>query len=342
MGFVTVNALIAVGILTLHSVESSTPELNHIYFHGNGTQNVVYRTFNRRNVKFFMYNRARPNGFRLYQEEQSLRRSGYDSSNPTKVLIHGYMGSYRSNSIQMPKNAYMAAGNYNVVAVDWSAYNFPYAVAVNSARDVGNTVGDMVMFMSRTSGTDPSDVHVVGHSLGAHIAGYSGKSINSRSTRGKGKKGKGSRSKNRLGRITGLDPAAPAFAQNPPSQRLSSDDADYVDVIHTSIRLLGMARAIGNADFYPAGGKFQPRCPNNFMEQATGYCDHGESVTYFSWSIRNRHLFPATPCNSAREAVERRCSGESNTYMGEEAVRGSPGVYYVDVNHIRKGSHKKT
>lgn len=65
---------------------------------------------------------------------------------------------------------------------------------------------------------------MIGHSLGAHTAGYAGHAIEG------------------LGRITGLDPAEPYFQGMPPFVRLDPTDADLVDVIHTdgsSIFLLG-------------------------------------------------------------------------------------------------------
>lgn len=67
-------------------------------------------------------------------------------------------------------------------------------------------------------------MHIIGHSLGAHTAGYAGERIEG------------------LGRITGLDPAEPYFQGMPPHTRLDTTDAKLVDVIHTdgtSIFLLG-------------------------------------------------------------------------------------------------------
>jgi hypothetical protein len=65
---------------------------------------------------------------------------------------------------------------------------------------------------------------MIGHSLGAHTAGYAGERIAG------------------LGRITGLDPAEPYFQGMPSFVRLDPTDAKLVDVIHTdgkSIFLLG-------------------------------------------------------------------------------------------------------
>lgn len=70
------------------------------------------------------------------------------------------------------------------------------------------------------------DVHLIGHSLGAHTAGYAGEKL-----------------EGAIGRITGLDPAEPYFQGMPSHLRLDYTDAQLVDVIHTdgkSILFLGM------------------------------------------------------------------------------------------------------
>lgn len=68
----------------------------------------------------------------------------------------------------------------------------------------------------------PKSIHLIGHSLGAHIAGFAGKKIKRQT-------------ETRVHRISGLDPAGPYFNKFRfiPEERLSKNDADIVDVIHT-------------------------------------------------------------------------------------------------------------
>lgn len=64
------------------------------------------------------------------------------------------------------------------------------------------------------------------------------------------------------GRITALDPAGITFEQNvASSEKLSKDDALFVDAIHTDGYKFGMLYPIGHIDFYPNSGVApQPGC----------------------------------------------------------------------------------
>lgn len=63
----------------------------------------------------------------------------------------------------------------------------------------------------------------------------------------------------------GLDPAGPYINFDQTSGRLSADDAELVDVIHTNAGYLGEQPAVGDIDFYPNGGRNQPGCAFDFM-----------------------------------------------------------------------------
>lgn len=91
----------------------------------------------------------------------------------------------------------------------------------------------------------------VGHSLGAQLIGFLSRAVML-----------GSNNSMKLRRITGLDPANPAFFF--PSffyQPLTHMDAEFVDIIHTDANVYGQPYSTGTADFWPNGGSNQPGCP---------------------------------------------------------------------------------
>lgn len=95
------------------------------------------------------------------------------------------------------------------------------------------------------------DFHLIGHSLGCHLAGYAGSFTKS----------------GQVGRITGLDPAIIGFEWSGPESRLDASDAVFVDIIHTAAGSLGFRNPLGHADFYPNGGFIQPGCGTNLIDQ---------------------------------------------------------------------------
>lgn len=83
-------------------------------------------------------------------------------------------------------------------------------------------------------GLDPKSIHLIGHSLGSHIAGFTGKQFMELTAR-------------KVGRISGLDPAGPCFSLVAPELRLQAGDAHFVDVIHTDGGVFGLTDQIGKS-----------------------------------------------------------------------------------------------
>lgn len=105
---------------------------------------------------------------------------------------------------------------------------------------------------------DLKKLHLVGHSLGAHLAGFAGKKLQELT----GKK---------AGRITGIDPAGPYFVSDSitPSDRLSNEDAEIVIIIHTDYTLFGYKNPLGTFDIYANGGDGkQPFCIKEYENRA--------------------------------------------------------------------------
>ena len=68
--------------------------------------------------------------------------------------------------------------DYNVIGIDWSdgAREF-YPKAVANTRVTGAVTAELVRTLMEKFGLKPSTTHIIGHSLGAHTAGYVGRRI---------------------------------------------------------------------------------------------------------------------------------------------------------------------
>ncbi|XP_063241619.1 putative endothelial lipase [Bacillus rossius redtenbacheri] len=177
----------------------------------------------------------------------------FDPGVPTKVIVHGYTGDVDYNVTAAIRDAYLAQGGCNVLAVDWGELsNFPcYASAVLHTWVAGRCLAETLLALRRsTPGFQLAAVHAVGFSLGAHVAAFA--SNGARDALGRP-----------FGRVTGLDPALPFFATLKNTWKLDKSDADFVDVIHTNVGVFGKIEPTGHADFYVNGGSLQPACANH-------------------------------------------------------------------------------
>jgi pimeloyl-ACP methyl ester carboxylesterase len=198
------------------------------------------------NTKFTLYTRSdRTVGKRITYDYFG----DYSSAKPTKFIVHGFCDLALKTWVLDMKFALLHSEDMNVITVDWSGGNCPfYTQATANTRVVGAEIAKLINTMISTAGAKAADFHIIGHSLGAHISGYAGERVNG------------------LGRISGLDPAGPYFEYLPANATLDASDAVFVDAMHTDgtanlLLGLGLMEREGHVDFYPNGGKDQPKCP---------------------------------------------------------------------------------
>jgi hypothetical protein len=261
-------------------------------------------------TQFILYNK-KTSGL---GEVISATRAGasFNASAPIKFITHGFIQNGFHKWILEMKDAILSAEDVNVIVVDWSKGNgLPYMQATANTQVVGAEIAKLVNTFVNTLGVKARDVHLIGHSLGAHISGYAGSKIVG------------------LGRITGLDPAGPYFEFTEPAVRLDPTDALFVEAIHTdgaaTLQIgLGLMQKVGHVDYYPNGGKNQPNCPDVpgkilgaifnglFLNMAgiedTTACSHSAAITYFTESIRDKSCkFTAFPCTSKADFDAGKC-----------------------------------
>ncbi|XP_050950891.1 lipoprotein lipase isoform X1 [Labeo rohita] len=247
---------------------------------------------NKANVKFSLRNPSQPDDDVCYivrGKPETLNICDFKNTSKTFLVIHGWTvsGLFESWVEKLVAALYNREKDANVIVVDWldTAQNH-YVVAAQNTKTVGQEVGLFIDWLEESTNVPLEKLHLIGYSLGAHVAGFAG-----------------SHATNKVGRITGLDPAGPDFEGAHAHGRLSPDDAHFVDVLHTFTRgslglSIGIEQPVGHVDIYPNGGSFQPGCNlRGALEKIASYgilalnnairCEHERSVHLFIDSLLN-------------------------------------------------------
>ncbi|CAL1268600.1 unnamed protein product, partial [Larinioides sclopetarius] len=236
----------------------------------------------------------------------------------------------------------------NVLLLDDSTTLLPprilYQQSVADTRLIGVQLANVITFLKEKLGVDLKKVHVIGHSLGAHTAGYAGELV-----RG-------------IGRITGLDPAGPYFRNVPRNVQLDSTDALFVDVIHSNpspniLLGLGTTEDGGHIDFWPNGG-IQLGCGLTLLRvlfneafptslQTSFNCRHQRSFEFFVYSFNQRGcLFVGVECASWSDFTQGKCNcGADGTKCALMGIFSTPKPppkrrYYLKVAFERPYCHQ--
>uniref|UniRef100_A0A8C6NAR3 Triacylglycerol lipase n=1 Tax=Melopsittacus undulatus TaxID=13146 RepID=A0A8C6NAR3_MELUD len=242
-------------------------------------------------TRFLLFTRENPDSYQRISADSSIGFSNFKTSRLTRFIVHGFIDKGEENWLLDMCKRLLTVEDVNCISVDWKkGSRCMYTQASNNVRVVGAEIAYFVNTLKDTYGYSPANVHIIGHSLGAHVAGEAGK-------RRPG-----------IGRITGLDPAQPYFQGTPIEVRLDKTDAEFVDVIHTDTAPtvpylgFGMSPAIGHLDFYPNGGVEMPGYlawkhlfagTRDFMA-----CNHLRSYKYYSDSIIYPDGFLGYSCDS--------------------------------------------
>ncbi|XP_026284863.1 phospholipase A1 member A-like isoform X2 [Frankliniella occidentalis] len=253
-----------------------------------------------------------PEQILLRDASSSLQQSTYDPKKKTKIITHGYSSNARPKSgSDLVKNAYLQAADVNVILVDWSAVDshiYPLTVA-RSVPMAGAEIAELIKALVQQRGAREDDMHIIGHSLGAQIAGVAGSIA-------LGPAGKGW--------ITGLDPAGPLFEGKDPSQRLDETDAGFVEAIHTDGGYLGVVQPVGHVDYYVDGGMHRhPDCGRDVL----GLCSHCFAFELLAHAIANNNSIVGVKCDGLPQSD---CGGNERIALGISPNTKSRGSFLVE------------
>lgn len=265
-------------------------------------------------VKFNVFTRNNSDeGIRIYSNDPTtVHNSTFDASRKTFFCIHGYVSNTEKGSgCDEIKNALLEVGEHNVILVDWSQFDNILSYPVNvlvKVPTVGQLVGETIKVLLK-QGAVENDVHLIGHSLGAHVAAFAG-----------------SLALNGKGVITGLDPAGPMYGGET-GRGLSANDAGFVEAIHTDGGKLGIGEPVAHLDVYFNGGLSpQPGCRRDPL----GVCSHCFAFDVYVNALRKPNDLVATRCDSQSDLLRGACDGNPQTRLGLNVDQRSRGKYFIE------------
>ncbi|XP_068154425.1 phospholipase A1 [Drosophila tropicalis] len=260
-------------------------------------------------MHFYLFKREFPECGREmdFTNEKKWSQSGYNASLPTRIMIHGWMSQSRGSFNRDLKDAYLKRGDYNVIVTDWStnSANINYFSVVKLIESFGAQLVQFTRELNRQFQANYDDMYLIGHSLGAQIAGAAGKRLHPE----------------QYNTIFALDPAGPKFRHRSTEFRIDATDAKYVESIHTSGNF-GFLRPTGSATFYPNYGLYQRSC------YYLG-CSHIRSYQMFAESINSIRGFWGTPCTRNGNKWQCDQSQRQSIQMGGEPSNRKNGIFYV-------------
>lgn len=261
---------------------------------------------------------------------KTLHSTSFSPYRNTYVITHGFLSSALYNWVISLKDALLGHEDCNVLAVSWESGSSRLSYYYVQARvpEVGLEVARVLQLLRDAAGLRLELLHLVGHSLGAHVSGFAAKHFN------------GS-----VARITGLDPAGMGFNDADPEDRLDKSDAQFVDVIHThacttliqTYTCYGTTSSIGHVDIWVNGGEEQPACGeggdgHRVLEDGSP-CSHSLSYVYYTESIdhpaSSKHYL-ARSCRTKEHFLNGSCTCAARPqYMGFNVNKRTEGDFYV-------------
>ncbi|XP_067639519.1 vitellogenin-3-like isoform X2 [Eurosta solidaginis] len=238
----------------------------------------------------------------------------FDRNKSVVIYASGFMSTItNSSSIDELSKVYNCRDDVNFVAVD--AANFVdtlYTWSALNTDEIGKNIA--VGLVELTKIVPVENIHLIGHSLGAHIMGAAGRNFYYQTGK-------------LIPRITALDPAKPCFNEGQSLSGLMRGDAEFIDVIHSDPGALGKREPTGDIDFYPGGlGPLPKGCYD------IG-CAHARSWQYYAETVYqgNEMSYLGVRCTSLIQAEEGKCPGPK-VPMGYAVPKYLKGNYFLDVN----------
>ncbi|CAH0559150.1 unnamed protein product [Brassicogethes aeneus] len=261
-------------------------------------------------VHYYLYTRNNlENPTQLFLNNDNVLSGSYiNFTNPTKMYVPGFMGTYENPDSQEVKNAYLYTQDCNMILVDTSQLltflNRNTGLSFD-AHPIGILLAEFIDYLI-TKGLKLTDLELIGISLGGQAIGIAGAAIK-----------------------TAYDPSGYEYNSYPPEKRLDETDAQLVIVIHTNPQMSGYDKSCGHVDFWINNNlAVQPGCtvPEVIARGATAIityvsCSHAYSYHVAVYAIYHPNAFPALNCTSYDEYANGLCNNNDLQYVGDQVTQ---------------------
>ncbi|XP_075071692.1 pancreatic lipase-related protein 2-like isoform X2 [Mixophyes fleayi] len=285
------------------------------------------------NTQFFLFTKNNTDQYQVISAKNltTLRKSNFDGSKKTVYVVHGYTETGNDTWLVNVCQSILQKEDVNCICVDWSGGSSAiYNQAVNNVQVVGAEISCFINVTLDHFNASLSKIHLIGHSLGAHVVGEAGKR------------------RPRIARIIGLDAAGPYFEGTPAEVSLDPTDANFVVGIHTNTAIIGIKQLVGHIDFFLNGGERMPGCSGQQLTDIfkaptlvtaardVFLCSHVASYYVFLATILNPDGFMgycATNYASFQAGAQFPCPNGSCSLMGYYTEAGNAGTcrtYYLN------------
>lgn len=242
-------------------------------------------------------------------------------------FVPGYKSHITKKTEELVRQTFKDIPNVYLIIIDHSLYTSAqggkigsYERSVTYVYYIGKALGKLLAGL-RADGFPSQNLHCIGHSLGSQMLAVVGTTYTELT-------------KEKIWRITGIDPAGPCFSNSFIQDQIRSGVGQYVEVYHCNAGGLGTTAVLADTDFFfNKKGKKQPSCHEGLIpgkgESDAAKCSHKACVKYYMETVHHPQWYLAWQCNSYDNFSEGRCSGNEVTIAGYNNPGNATGVFYV-------------
>lgn len=241
-------------------------------------------------------------------------------------FVPGYKSHISKKTEDLIRDTFSNVPDTYLVIIDHSIYTSArggkiksYERSVFYTYYIGRALGKLLADL-HSKGYPSKNIHCIGHSLGSQMLGFAGTTYTEYT-------------KEKIWRITGLDPAGPCFSNSFIEDQIRSGVAQYVEVYHCNSGGLGTTAVLADTDFFINRGRSQPHCSESFIpgkgESDKAKCSHKKCVTYYAMTVHQPSWYLAWACDSYEQFSQGKCAGNEVTLAGYSNPGNATGVFYV-------------